>query len=78
MNTQEKIEKAANPAVLYLHKEGNFYKLYNRHAMMFTQNIKALKVTVKFVKTVGQHVYSSGFPASIIKDIKKSWKPMQK
>lgn len=71
MNTQEKIDKAANSAILCLHKEGIFYKLYNQHAMLFTQNIKALKVTVKFIKAVDQHVYSGGFPASIIEDIKK-------
>lgn len=36
MNTQAKIEMAADPARLRLHKEGTFYKLYNQHAMLFT------------------------------------------
>ena len=70
MNTREKIAGAANTAVLCLHKEGIFYKLYNQHAMLFIQNIKELKVKVRFIKAVNQHVYSSGFPASIIEEIK--------
>ena len=32
--------------VLYLHKEGIFYKLYNQDAMLFTENIKPLKISV--------------------------------
>lgn len=71
MNTLEKIDRASNPARLCLHKEGIFYKLYNQHAMLFTQNIKTMKVKVKFVKAVNQEVYSCGFPAAIIEDIKK-------
>lgn len=71
MNTSEKIDKALNPAILCLHKEGIFYKLYNQHAMLFIQNIKPLKITVKFIKTVNQHVYSAGFPVSLIDTVKK-------
>jgi hypothetical protein len=66
MNTQRKIELALVPARLYLHKEGIFYKLYDLHVMLFTQKIKPLKVKVKFIKTVGQYVYSVGFPASLL------------
>ncbi len=71
MNTREKIERAKDTSLLCLHKEGVFYKLYNQHAMLFTENIKELKIQAKFIKVVNQHVYSSGFPASIIEDIKK-------
>ena len=62
---------AANATVLCLHKEGIFYKLYNQQAMLFTQNIKSLKVKFKFIKAVKQQVYSCGFPASIIEEVKK-------
>ncbi len=71
MNTREKIDRAADTTVLCLHKEGIFYKLYNQHAMLFTQNIKQLKIKARFIKTVDQQVYSCGFPATIIEDVKK-------
>ncbi|MBU0485442.1 MAG: hypothetical protein KKB30_13135 [Proteobacteria bacterium] len=71
MNTQEKIDLAVDPARLYLHKEGIFYTIYNQHAMLFVENIKELKVKCKFVKVVNQDVYSCGFPASIIEEIKQ-------
>lgn len=71
MNTKEKIERAADRELLYMFKEGIFYKLYNQDAMLFSENIKQLKIKSKFVKTVRQQVYSCGFPASIIGDIKK-------
>lgn len=70
MNTREKIALAADPARLCLHKEGIFYKLYNRHAMLFVENIKELKIKVKFIKTVNQFVYSAGFPASIVEPVR--------
>lgn len=34
------------------------------HAMLFVANVKAYKVSVKFIKLVNQHVYSIGFPVS--------------
>jgi len=71
MNTREKIDMAANTALLFLHQEGIFYKLYNQQAMLFTENIKTLQIKVKFIKAVTQTVYSCGFPASIIADVKK-------
>ncbi len=71
MKTREKIDRAADTTQLCLHKEGIFYKLYNQHAMLFTENIKPLKIKVKFIKAVGEQVYSCGFPATIIEEIKK-------
>ncbi len=71
MNTQEKISLAKNTRQLSLHKEGIFYKLYNQQAMLFTENIKPLKIKVKFIKAVSQQVYSCGFPVTIIEDVKK-------
>lgn len=65
MNTKEKIDMAANTDEICLHKEGIFYKLYNQDAMLFTQNIKALKVKAKFIKAVNQVVYSCGFPRGL-------------
>ncbi len=42
MNTREKIAMADDASRLCLHKEGIFYKLYNQHAMLVTENIKEL------------------------------------
>lgn len=70
MTTREKIALATDGTRLCLHKEGIFYKLYNRQAMLFVENVKDLKVKAKFVKTVNETVYSCGFPASIIEDVK--------
>ena len=50
MNTKEQIEKAGDTNVLCLYKEGAFCKVYNQHAMLFIENIKQLKVAVKFIK----------------------------
>lgn len=71
MNTKEKIDRAVDTTLLCLYKEGIFYKLYNQHAMLFTANIKELKIKAKHIKAVNQQVYSCGFPASIIEEIKK-------
>ena len=71
MDTREKIGLAADVGMLSLHKEGIFYKLDNQHARLFAENIKKLKIKAKFIKTVDQRVYSCGFPASIIEEIKK-------
>jgi hypothetical protein len=60
MNTKEKIGRATDTTVLCLHKEGIFYKLYDRHAMLFTENIKSLKIKTRFIKAAGQQVYSCG------------------
>ena len=70
MNTQEKIDLATNKRQLTLHREGAFYKLYNQQAMLFTENVKTLKIKVKFIRLVNQHVYSCGFPVTIIEDVK--------
>jgi hypothetical protein len=70
MKTQAKIDLASDITRLCLHKEGIFYKLYNRQAMLFVENVKPLKVKAKFVKTVNAMVYSCGFPASIIEAVK--------
>lgn len=64
MTIKEKIALSENIKNLVLYKEGIFYKLYNQHAMLFAENIRAFKVNVKFIKSVRQDVYSVGFPVS--------------
>ncbi|WP_446008963.1 hypothetical protein [Candidatus Electrothrix sp.] len=71
MNTEEKIRLAGDLSCLYLHKEGIFYKVYNKDAMLFIGNIKPLKITAKFIKVVDQYVYSAGFPESVLERVKE-------
>jgi len=64
MTIAEKIQYSSDKTKFTLFKEGLFYKCYNEDAMVFVQNVKKYKVSVKFVKSVGANVYSIGFPVS--------------
>ena len=66
MKISEKIALATNPNTLVLHKEGLFYKAYNQNAMYFVMNIKSYKVSVKYIKSINQLVYSIGFPSDAL------------
>jgi hypothetical protein len=62
MTISEKIDNSANHTRFTLYKEGLFYKCYNEDAMVFVKNIREYKVSKNFVKSVGEDVYSIGFP----------------
>ena len=62
MTTAEKIALAKSNNYFTLFKEGLFYKCYNEDAMVFVQRLRAYKVSTKFIKIVGDTVYSIGFP----------------
>ena len=62
MTTAEKIALAKSNNYFTLFKEGLFYKCYNEDAMFFVQRLRAYKVSTKFIKIVGDTVYSIGFP----------------
>ena len=62
MTTAEKIALAKSNNNFTLFKEGLFYKCYNEDAMVFVQRLRAYKVSTKFIKIVGDTVYSIGFP----------------
>ena len=66
MTVKQKIELATQSNKLYFFKEGLFHKLYNQNAMWFVNHVKPYKVSVKFVKTVNQDVYSIGFPQTVL------------
>ena len=67
MTISEKIDNSANHTRFTLYKEGLFYKCHNEDAMVFVKNIREYKVSKNFVKSVGEDVYSIGFPVSEIK-----------
>ena len=64
MSIAEKIQVSADKNRFTLFKEGLFYKCYNEDAMVFTQKVRAYKVSTKFIKSVGAEVLSLGFPVS--------------
>ncbi len=39
--------------------------------MLFVENVKELKMKAEFVRTVNETVYSCGFPATVIEDVKR-------
>ncbi len=52
-----------------LFKEGHFLCVYNIHLCWFVENIKRLKIHVRFIKKVRQTIYSGGFPKTIMDDL---------
>ena len=62
MNTSEKILFNTEKKRFTLYKEGLFYKCHNEDAMLFVKKVREYKVNNKFVKRVGDTVYSVGFP----------------
>ena len=66
MTVKERIALATQNNKLYCFKEGMFFKVYNQNAIWFAQHIKGYKINSKFVKAVNQHVFSLGFPQSVV------------
>lgn len=64
MTINEKIKNSTSNTLFTLYKEGVFYKCYNKDAMVFSQKVRAYKVSSKFIKSVGTEVLSLGFPVS--------------
>lgn len=56
-------EKEEGQAI-HLYSEGLFYKAYDRSAWLCCMLFQEFKVSCRFVKTVGDHVLSIGFPQS--------------
>lgn len=53
-----------NTNMVFLYKEGIFWKLYNQSALWWVQNIKPLKHNVKEIKYLKTHIVSVGFPVA--------------
>lgn len=66
MTVKERIALATQNNKLYCFKEGMFFKVYNQNAMWIAQHVKGYKINSKFVKAVNQHVFSLGFPQSVV------------
>ena len=55
-----------------------FYKAYNQNAMWFVQQIKAYKVTAKYIKTIQQEEYFIGFPIKYLNSFTLEPFPLKK
>ncbi len=64
------LEKS-NFNTIILHKEGMFYRAYEKSAYLFTLYIKAYKVVKKFYKNVNTEVVYLGFPTNCLENILK-------
>ena len=73
MTIFEKITQSKDLQKVYLYKEGVFWIAYEQSAYLVSQ-VKALKPTKKFVKTVGQEVVSVGFPDTALANVLLSFR----
>lgn len=61
--------ESLNRTLIYLHKEGVFWKAYQRSAYLFLQHYGAYKTSKKYVKVVKQEVVSLGFPDGVFQKL---------
>lgn len=61
-------QEDCNTGEIHLHKEGIFWKAYQQSAYLFTQEVRAFKISKKWVKSVGRErkVVSLGFPQNAL------------
>lgn len=65
MTTKEIVERENGETDrVFLYREGIFWKLYERSAWWFVQNVHPFKPAKRFVKSVGQEVVTIGFPVT--------------
>lgn len=70
MNLKDKIEaESTNDAIVFLHKEGMFWKAYEWSAMRFVKEIKAYKLLKRYIKTLKTDIVSLGFPSHSLEDV---------
>lgn len=55
--------------VIYLHREGLFWKAFEYSSLKFVKEIKVYKVLKKYIKAIKKDVVSLGFPDSHLNEI---------
>ncbi len=58
-----------NTNSIFLHKEGLFWRAYERSAYLFTLHIKVYQITKKFYKNVNSEVVYLGFHSNSLEQI---------
>jgi len=60
-----------NSGKIFLHKEGLFYRAYEKSAFLFVQHIKEYSISKKYYKNVNAEVVYCGFPGNTLNEILK-------
>ncbi len=60
-----------NTGIVILHKEGIFYRAYERSAYLFAFNVKQYQITKKYYKNIKQYIVYLGFPTNSLGTILK-------
>ena len=77
MTIFEKVTQSKDLRVVYLYKEGVFWIAYEQSAYLVSQ-VKALKPTKKYVKTIDREVVSVGFPDTVLSTVLQSFRLITK
>ncbi len=67
-------EEAKNTGSIIMHREGLFWRVFERSAFMFTLHLKQYSATKKFFKTVSSEIAFIGFPNQALNHIIKKVK----
>lgn len=66
---KERIEKEqSNTDKIYLHKEGIFYRAYERSAYLWLNHICNYEIKKRYVKTINEVIVYLGFPMSVLEN----------
>ena len=69
MKISEIVKTEQENIQIVLHKEGLFYRVYERSAFLFVKHIKEYQVIKKYYKNVKQEVAYLGFPQHVFSKI---------
>lgn len=67
------LREADNTSLIYLYKEGLFWKAYEKSAYLFVNSIASYKVKSKFVKAVKQDIIYIGLPPVSLERTKEKY-----
>lgn len=66
---KERIEQEqSNTDKIYLHKEGIFYRAYERSAYLWLNHICNYEIKKRYVKTINKVIVYLGFPMSVLEN----------
>jgi hypothetical protein len=69
MKISEIVLKEENNYKIILHKEGLFWRAYEKSAYLFVTNIKEYNILHKYYKNIGQNIVYIGFPGTYLEQV---------
>lgn len=60
--------ESANEGVVYAFKHGNFCRVYEKSAKLFSQNIKNYVIKKSFYKNINTEIVELGFPTTVVRN----------